>query len=133
MGHGDQYCLRYDGRAIAVPRIGTVYWSSPTFNDTRTPMRDCVHPGLQLTPIRLGEAPSPIRRKFLADFQIRANNDSGGRGQFYCAFVADDFTSNLITVFRRYEKFDEDELAALVTRDSMIGTGLARTPKAIDA
>jgi nitrile hydratase subunit alpha len=31
------------------------------------------------------------------------------------------------------EKFDQDELAALVTRDSMIGTGLARTPKAIDA
>jgi nitrile hydratase subunit alpha len=31
------------------------------------------------------------------------------------------------------EEFDEDELAALVTRDSMIGTGLARTPGAIDA
>ena len=31
------------------------------------------------------------------------------------------------------EKLDEDELAALVTRDSMIGTGLARTPKAVDA
>ena len=31
------------------------------------------------------------------------------------------------------EEFDEDALAALVTRDSMIGTGLSRRPEAIDA
>ena len=31
------------------------------------------------------------------------------------------------------EDFNEEELAALVTRDSMIGTGLPRRPEAIDA
>jgi nitrile hydratase len=31
------------------------------------------------------------------------------------------------------EDLNEEELAALVTRDSMIGTGLARRPEAIDA
>ena len=31
-GHGDQYRLRYDGRTIAVPRIGTVYRTEAIFN-----------------------------------------------------------------------------------------------------
>jgi hypothetical protein len=75
LGHRDQYGLRDNRRAVAVPGIGAVHRTDGTLDVAQTPAGDCIDPGLQLASVRFCEASPPIRRKVLADFQTRARNN----------------------------------------------------------